>query len=85
MIPFVVDKVQLLTTLWLIPSDLDLKHRVLWEGIRHQEVYESRKKIFTVKIRHELIITCNSLELSICFPNRSLFSFSILACESATI
>lgn len=42
MIPFVVDKVQLLATLWLIPTDLDLKHRVLWEGIRHQEVYESR-------------------------------------------
>jgi hypothetical protein len=42
MITFVVNKVQLLATLWLISSDFDLKYSILREGIRYQEVYESR-------------------------------------------
>ena len=42
MVAFVVNKVQFLAPLWLIPSDFDLKHRVLWEGIWYQEVDESR-------------------------------------------
>ena len=42
MVAFVVNKVQFLAALRLIPCDIDLEHCILREGIRHQEVDEGR-------------------------------------------